>query len=144
MRKYWTAEDWRSLQEAQTYGDLLKIAFVVAKRMPQPLGQVCGPISTGGRGSIAENMRAINESIEKLNNDGIHIFDQIPFEDPMRRIRTSLVNRYPAQLLEEFYLALFESGLIKTLYFLPGWKSSMGATWEHEQAKRLGINIIYL
>lgn len=144
MRKYWTAEDWRSLQEAQTYGDLLKIAFVVAKRMPQPLGQVCGPISTGGLGSIAENLRAINEAIEKLVDGDIHIFDQVPFEDPMRRIRVSSENHYPSQLLEEFYLPLFESGLIKALYFLPDWKSSMGATWEHEQAKRLGISIVYL
>ncbi len=68
----------------------------------------------------------------------------MPFEDDMERIYKSDPKLKGTRLLEEFYLPMFKSGLIKILCFLPGWQNSIGATWEHEQAKKLGIPIIYL
>jgi hypothetical protein len=51
---------------------------------------------------------------------------------------------YPMPILEEFYLPLYQSGRIKKFFFVSGWESSFGATWEHDRAKELGIEIHYL
>ena len=83
----------------------------------------------------------------KLINQGINIFDQAPFEEPMQRIKAESgksVRESNQELLDKFYLLLFQSGLITTFYFLPGWESSFGASWERRQAKELGIEIIDL
>lgn len=141
---YWKPEDMEALEQAQSFGELSKIAMRILNRMPQPVGQVCGPISTGNK-SIEENLKVFNETVQQLVDEGKTIFDQIPFEDYIfRLLETGKGSREKDQLLNEFYLPLFESGLVKTFYFIPGWKSSHGATWEHEQAKRLGIEIVYL
>ncbi len=121
------------------------IAFRVLSRMPQPIEQVCGPISTGGRGSLLANLIAFNEVIVELQAQGKHVFDQMPFEQPMQRVKAGLpLDQYPTILLDEFYLPIFESGLIQKLQFMPEWESSFGARWEHAQAERLGIEIAYI
>jgi len=51
---------------------------------------------------------------------------------------------YLENILTDFYLPIFEGGYIQDLYFIQGWQSSHGATWEHNQAERLGIKIIYI
>lgn len=48
------------------------------------------------------------------------------------------LNVYP------IYLPIFESGHVSRLYFIHGWQSSRGANWEHQQAERLGIEVVYL
>jgi hypothetical protein len=144
-RKYWNDEDLLALEQADTMPQMLQIALGVLKRMPQPVAQVCGPISTGGRGSILENLVAFNETIVFLQAEGESVFDQMPFEAPMQRVKTTLPKgQYALTLLDDFYLPIFETGLIKKMYFMPDWESSHGAKWEHEQAKRLGIEIKYL
>lgn len=143
--KYWKPADTAALETANSFAELSEIALRVLKRMPKPVGQVCGPISSGGLGSIPANLKRFDETIERLIRDGNSIFDQVPFEDCLFRLKgkdqgLSSKNR----LLTEFYLPLFESGLVDTFYFIPGWESSQGAKWEHAQAKRLGITIVYL
>ncbi len=103
----------------------------------------------GGKGSIEANLEEFNNQIKKLQDKGLNVFDQMPFEEPMHRLlieflKTRSKNEYMDSILTEFYLPLFESGYIKELYFLPDWQSSNGAKWEHEQAKKLGIKIVYL
>ena len=83
---YWTPEDFLKLEKAETYTDLHAIAEVIISRMPKPFGQVCGPIATGGLGSIEANLHAFNETIKKLQSEGYVVFDQIPFEEPMQKI----------------------------------------------------------
>jgi len=144
-RQYWEKEDILALEQAESVKQMFEIAIHVLRRMPQPVGQVCGPISTGGRGSILENLVAFNETIVFLQAEGNTIFDQMPFEEPMQRVKVSLpAGEYATVLLTDFYQPLFESGLIKKVYFMKDWESSKGALWEHEQAKKLGIEIAYL
>src|SRR6266481_5273332 len=120
----------------------------VAMRMLKSLSRsimVCGPISTGGRGSVEANMAMFHKGICLLAKQGKVIFDQRPFEVPMRRfIAARKEPGYAHELLDEFYLLLFKSGLIKELHFLPGWEGSTGARWEHEQAPRHGMAVFYL
>lgn len=75
----------------------------------------------------------------------MHVFDQMPFEIPMQKVKELYVGRtYITEILTDFYLPLFKSGKIEGVYFLPDWQSSRGSVWEHEHALKFGIPITYL
>jgi len=113
--------------------------------MPKPIIQVCGPIGTGGLGSVDKNLNAFNNTIIKLQNEGLIVFDQMPFEEPMQKFKEKLLKgEYLESILTDFYLPIIESGFISKFYFMPGWESSHGANWEYKEAQRLGIPITYL
>lgn len=142
--RYWKFHNFLDLKKARTYFDLKEIALDVLKNMPQPVGQVCGPISTGGCGSIGENLKYFNQTIEKLNEHGYIVFNQMPFETPMQEMKVSTglpkeqANR---KLLEEFYYPVFDSGLIKRVYFMHNWKTSHGSRVERERTIERKISI---
>jgi len=143
--KYWTQEHFDKLGKALTYKDLFMIAEDVLKKMSSPVAEVCGPISTGGVGSVEENLKRFGRAIADLQQQGIEVFDQLPFEISVQRIRSSReYDDYDYLLLTDFYLPIFESRLIHKLYFLADWESSVGARWEHEQALRFGLEIEYM
>jgi hypothetical protein len=142
---YWTEEDKIALKAAQFFPDLAGIALRVLARMPKPIAHVCGPISTGGVGSIKGNLAVFDATIDYLIAQGINVFDQVPFEVPVFRIiGAKRGSRENNMLLNQFYLPIFESGHVSKLYFIHGWESSEGANWEHRQAQRLGMEIEYL
>jgi len=63
----------------------------------------------------------------------------------MHRIKSQReYDNYDELLLTDFYLPIFESRLVHKLYFLPDWESSTGASWEHKQAIRIGLEIEYI
>lgn len=135
------------LAKANHYSEASLVALDVLEKMPTNLGQVCGPITSGGKGSLEENLRIFEKTILRLSLQGISIFNQLPFETTLERIwkvdkRDLKIKNL--DLLEGFYLPIFESGFIKDLYFIYGWNSSFGTTWEHKEAKKIGLNIIYL
>jgi len=140
---YWNIGNCMAIDRAQTYTELFDIAIDFITRMPQPLVQFCGPISTGGKGSIDSNLAELDKAILFFAAKGIYIFDQIPFEEPMQRIKAK-EGSYNHDLLNQFYLPIFKSGHIKKFVFLPGWQSSVGAKWEHDWAEKIGIKIEYL
>lgn len=142
---YWTSEDFNSLDTATNVRELFSIAQHIIERMPKPFGQVCGPIATGGLGDIESNLHAFNKTIQTLQDQGIVVFDQMPFEIPIQNMKKHLKpGEYFGDVLEYFYKPLFEMGVIGTMYFMPNWQTSKGAMWEHEEAKRLEIKIVYL
>lgn len=143
MSNYWKDNHYRKLEKASDFKDMLKIAFDILENIPKPITQVCGPISTGGKGSIEENLKMFPKAAEWLSKKGHNVFVQAPFENPIQRIKR-VYDGYPYALLDKFYLPLFKSGMIDNFAFLPGWQSSTGAKWEHDQAQKLGINILYL
>ncbi len=144
--KYWREEDKKALHAARSYGELFEVARCVMERMPRPRGQMCGPISTGGAGSIEANLKRFEIAYEHALKHGVEIFDQTPFERHIHRIQENSdeANTYSMGILEEFYLPIFENRLVDKLFFLPDWQTSRGASWEHEQVKRLGLEIVYL
>lgn len=143
-KKYWSEEDFKDLGKCENPTDLLSVAMRVIKRMPmEGLGQVCGPITTGGMGNIKDNLNLFNETIKKLQREGVNLFDQMPFEDPMQSLKDKPNGNYQ-NILIDFYQPIFKSGYIKKLYFMPGWENSNGARWEHDLAKELDIEIFYL
>lgn len=143
MTHFWTEEDYRDLEASQSFGDLVPIACNVIKRMSPPVAIVCGPISTGGRGSIEANRHYLQAAINLAYEKGHHTFDQNPFENKLQQLKLACVHEgYCVHLLEDFYLKVFESGLIHKMYFLPDWQTSTGARWEREVGQRLGIEIL--
>lgn len=142
--KYWTPEDVQELKDAKNYHDLVIIALRVLDRMPQPVVQICGPLTTGGLGSFEANAAEFDKAIFFFSQKGECIFDQMPFEEPMQRFKKDVIDGYDNRILEHFYLPLFRSGKIKKCKFLPDWKSSHGATWEHNKIEELKIDFIDL
>jgi len=141
-KQYWGEKDWQDLKSAESISDLYVIASRVINRIPKPIVTVCGPIATGGLGSIEKNLNAFNQTIINLQNGGLNVFDQMPFEEMMQKLTRKLQKgEYPVNILTDFYLPIFESGILSESYFMPDWGSSRGATWEYEQFKRLGIKI---
>jgi len=141
---YWTPFNIFDLNQAKTFEALFSVAHSILLRMPQPVSMVCGPISSGGRGSKEENLKVFKRTIKELSDEGIMIFSQMPFEEPIWRIQKTDYYKGNYHTLEAFYLPIFESGLVKRFYFIPGWRLSFGASWEHKQAKKLGIEIVFL
>lgn len=144
---YWNKDHLHAVFSAISYDEMGEVALDILRNMPQPISQVCGPISTGGYDSIEKNIDALNRTILKLVYNGKAVFNQIPFEGPMQDLKErSRLSPEEArlELLKDFYLPVFESGLVRKLYFIHGWESSFGARWENEQAERLGIEVKYL
>ncbi|MDO8516430.1 MAG: hypothetical protein Q7S28_04210 [bacterium] len=142
-----TKDERAILRRAETFEELRDIAFGSIRRMDMPfgVGMVCGPISTGGLNSIKANLAKFKATIDNLSVAGIPLFSQLPYETAMHRImQTPYYRKEERHLLDAFYLPIFESRLVRTHYFMPDWATSIGATWEHDQAVRLGIHRVYL
>jgi hypothetical protein len=134
------------LNSAQTFEELADIGINILKQMSlsgKPIVEICGPVSTGGLGSIEKNLKQLEEAINIAKKKGLQVFNQTPFEGAMSRLSVKYpkVNGYPVAILEIFYRKLFESSFISKFLFLPDWQSSKGATWERNIAPTLGIKV---
>ncbi len=146
-----TKEHEERLETAKDYCDVALVAIEILKGLPQPIGQICGNISSGGKNSreeIEKNLQIFEKTICKLQEQGKIIFNQVPFEKAFSRIwdndKLSSLDKKNINLLEGFYENIFKSGMVKTLYFIHGWEGSFGAKWEHDKASKLGLSVIYL
>lgn len=144
MNQYLTQDDRRDMAQAKTFDNLLTVALRVLERMPHPLVQISGPITTGGKGSVEENNGVFAIATKYLQGKGLHVFDFIIFHEPLERIKvkTSIGDEYCIAILEIFFRGIFESGHISTVYFLPDWESSRGSRWERECALRQGLEMV--
>lgn len=138
-----TDQDIKEIGAAATFQELGAIALKALERFGTAT-MVCGPITTGGTGSKEKNLEIFQTTIAFLDKSGFMIFSQMPFEEALWRIKDSPEYREPADLMNGFYLPLLRSGLVTTLFFIPGWEQSFGANWEHRMATELGIRIVYL
>lgn len=148
MEHSYVKENRRRERLADSFSALSALALMELRGKGADFVIVCGPITTGGRGSVEENVRAIRLVIDYLGSYFEEkVFDQLPYEATL----WSLKDEWEAQecnsgyclpILEEFYLPIYQSGLIVRAYFLPGWESSFGACWEREQLMKLPIAII--
>ena len=139
-----TERDLEEIRQAETFEELLVVARRIIERVPNPACMVCGPITTGGMGSQRANVKILTTVIDDLRAEGKNVFNQLIFEAAMMRIKETPYYKGALHLLETFYRPVFRSGRLKKLYFVPAWGSSFGASWEHEEARRLGIEIVYI
>ncbi len=144
LSEYYTRKILKQIASATDYKSLNSIGMNILMAMLhehpfKPIAMICGPISTGGKGSRNENLKIFSRAIDRASAGGLFVFSQMPFENDMERIYKSNQNLQGTRLLEEFYLPMFNSGLIKLLCFIPDWEHSVGARWKHEQAEVLHI-----
>jgi hypothetical protein len=140
---FWGSADRDKAESSVDFESVADIAVHIAARMPQPLCVVCGPIRSGGLGDVALNLERFAQTIRLLRIQGWSVFNQLPFERHLWRIE-QLPGKKPLDILDVFYGRLFRSGLIRQMAFMPEWQTSFGTSWEHEQAVRQLIPIVYL
>ena len=138
----------KECSKTNSFAELVPLAIAELQKFSDGSEVVCGPISTGGRGNIETNFKVFSASIAKLQNQNRPIFSQIPYEERIFFFRERWQSSNPAhkeqyymEILEEFYHPLFQTGLIKKGWFIPGWESSFGARWERNQLSQLGAEI---
>lgn len=141
---YWKPEDFEKANRAKNLRELFDIAMAILNRMPQPVILVSGPITTGGRGSIPENLRVFAETIRSVRSSGKTVYNQLPFEDKISELARKSSVPYFQAVLDEVYLPLLKSGKIAKIYFMPGWETSTGAKWEYSVAETLGIERVIM
>ena len=134
-------------QTASSFSGLAQVALEQLQTFPDKAEIVCGPISTGGLGKSYVNLLIFNHVIEVLQSAGRPIWSQMPFEAGLAELEHEWKAQHPHEayckpILDEFYLPIFESGYIRTAWFIDGehgWTTSQGAQWEMAQCKRLSI-----
>lgn len=136
---YWKKDDFEKLKSANLMPEFFAIAMNILNHMPDPVSLVCGPISTGGKGSIPKNLEVFKEYIVNLQKGGRTVFNQLPFEEKFGELASRSTLKYFTPILDDFFLPLFKSGKIKEMCFMPGWESSTGARWENDMSDKLGI-----
>lgn len=140
------------LAQVKTYEEMSRLAMHQMRRLchhsytEKYYDWVCGPMTTGGLGSLEANFGRFNEVTAELRRVGHRVFSQMPYEDRMAELWDTLkpVDGYDYRLLEGFYTPIFESGMIRRFHFIPGWEDSTGSRWEHDLAEKLGTEISYL
>ena len=140
---FWTEKLVAAVQTVESFPAVAEIALRVLKRMPTPVSQLCGPISTGGLGCRIQNERLFARCVAKLRAEGLNPFNQMPLQIGFNRLVTEWQQTngggYCWPIMEEVYRPIFVSGFVKTTFFLPGWETSTGTRWEREAVESLGI-----
>lgn len=149
--RYWTSRDRQDLERAGTsLSEMQRIAIRVALRMPPGLHLVSGPITTGGVGTITGNLLVFRRVIERLADaEYRNIFSQLPFETGMVEFHRIWKAQNPNEtycwpILREFYDGLFATGRFAMFHFIHGFRSSIGACWEHDCCQIYSIRKRYL
>ena len=134
--RYWEEQDFRDLRQASSFEELAEIGLRILRRMPQPIVQVCGPISSGGTLNTTQNIRRFQFAVSHIERQRINVFRQMPFEEKIRELVDARTDRkgYCYKTLKLFYKPLFDSGLINRFYFIPNYIGSLGTEWEMNYA----------
>lgn len=142
---HWTEADYAAASNAKSFEELGHVGVAIQRRMPRPLHQVCGPISTGGAGCREKNSKVFLASIQLLASHGLSVFNQMPLQDGMGKLeaewRLGNGDGYCMPILEGTYRTLFGARLVSVGYFLPGWESSTGTRWERKLLTSLDIEV---
>jgi len=131
-------------KQADSFHELSQIALKDLRKIGKA-SMVCGPITTGGQGSVEENVRVFGLIITHLKQKGVTVFEQLPYEPALWVLKDQWEKEgnegYCMPLLTDFYGPVFKSGMIIDSYFLPDWESSFGAKWERNELTQLGIAV---
>lgn len=127
-----------------------EIALAILTKLPQTLGIVCGPISSGKR-SLQEQLHVFDLTVQKVSNT-MPVFNQMPFEPIFGLVHERIkndetlcpMNQTSKFFIDNFYRKVFFSGKEWVAHFIHDWEHSVGASIEHEIFTSLKSEIIYL
>lgn len=138
-------DDHTAIAVAKSFHELLEIGMTLAKRLPPPVIQLSGPMTTGGLGTLELNVQFMRTATQSLIDQGHAVFDILVFHDTIMRLLAMRDDpSYPYELMEIFFRGMFASGHIHAVYFLPGWETSVGSRWERDCVTQLGLAIVDL
>lgn len=143
----WTPEFLGALDRCENWGDVSSLAKRALRAMSEHADNitiVCGPISSGGLGSLEENLKRFARVVERATLEGYVVFSFIPLERVITRLSPSHNGEgdYDMSILDVMYREIYDSGLISVALFIPGWNTSKGATWERGYLGRVdGLTI---
>lgn len=106
------------------------------EQMRQPVVRVCGPLTSGGPDNYENNARRLASAEKVLQSRGMTVWT---FGEAEEEIFGK--NYDPDNIITYFHKPVFESGLIKEVYFLPRWNESNGAVQERKIADEAGLII---
>lgn len=129
-----------------SFESLAELALEELAKFPPGVEIVCGPITSGGAGSIKDNLTIFNAVIKRLLEQRRPVFNQMPYENQLFALRDAwkadpdaLQERGYEPVLEQFYRPLFSSERFAKAWFIPKWETSSGATWERNLLRSLGV-----
>lgn len=146
MRTILLEDELAFIKTMPPYTQMAHVAMASLLRLPEDVLrlEICGPISSGGKGSIEANLSEFHDVITAFDDLGYAVFDQMPYEHIIQEMKakdteTIGIDNAKIKLLEEFYRPIFASKAINTFVFMPDWHSSHGARWENERGKEYSI-----
>lgn len=135
-------------EHTTSFRELVALALGELEKFEDKAEIVCGPITTGGRGSVEKNLEVFNRAIAGLIRQGRPVFNQMPYETALFRLRAKHDEKsgrdpndktYNDVVLKQFYLPLFQTERFSRAWFLPDWRSSQGARWERQTLSSLYV-----
>jgi hypothetical protein len=125
--------EWSPEETDAFYSDLLHKAL---EAIPESgVAIVLGPMFINGLPE--DNFKKFEEAQDKLKEQGIETYNQLPIVDYNLKDAPFKYDRK----FELFYKPLIQSGKINACYLLPGWQQSKGTRTEVEYAKEKGIPV---
>lgn len=109
--------------------DIAEEAIERLRKLPTPVVRVCGPLTSGGLGYDA-NLKLFQKANTVLGAKGYTVFDYFEGHHDERKIIE--LNLPWEDVMEYYHKPILEANLIETAFFLPRWRESNGATWEHD------------
>ena len=110
-------------------------AIARLKQLSAPVVRVSGPLTSGSYG-YEENMRLFSMAQEKLNTQGYTVLDYVKDDTTIQTLGLAW-----GYIIEEYHRPILSTGLIQTIFFIPGWEKSNRARAERLYAEELGITI---
>lgn len=146
---FWQEYDW-DLEHLNSIEGLINVPVLVLQKMKKFGGDrqiiiICGPMTSGGFGKYI-NMKIFPRAIDFAEKQGLLVFNQMPLQKAMDRIAKQLqikegsLDHY-REIVGKLYFGIFKKHLIDEGWFLPKWRTSIGATWEYEMMESLNITI---
>ncbi len=147
---HWLQEEHDETLRCDTFKQLAGVGIRILGEFKLKSGgkkvvMLSGPMTTGGLGTFEANMHVFGHCVDIARENGLRVFNQLPFQTAMIRILNLPKNPtfttseiYPQTILDDFYWPLMQSGGIDCMYFLPTWETSNGATQEWQKAAEIG------
>lgn len=117
----------------ETFKALVGEATEELKVLPRPIARIAGPLRSGGEGLVI-NTRNFKIAEALLRSRGVTIFEY------GGKYAEAIKAAYDLHF-EHFHIPILRSGLIDSIYFLPKWETSNGASYERKLCAELGVGI---
>ncbi|MBX9765144.1 hypothetical protein K2X83_00710 [Patescibacteria group bacterium] len=115
----------------EVFKGLVGEAIEEMKQLPPPLVRIAGPLRTGGDG-YEINLQRLKTGEALLQSRGLTVFGY------SGKYAEAIKAAYDLHFTH-FHIPILKTGLISSIFFLPKWQESGGASYERKLCDELGI-----